>query len=901
MRIFFYLRFFTRPGEEMRLAGSIPELGLGRFEGSVAMSYLNDQYWKLELELPSKSSSARQFIRYRYIFSPIAQPAIEEREDERCIQIPSNKDVNTLYVIDTWHHEGDIENVFFTSPFRNVLLPTNISDDPPTNSILTHCFRVKAPLLRSEECLCLVGADQALGGWDTTKMIPMHRNRDWWEVIVDMSQVDLPSTYKYAVFDRSNNCFVRYEQGSNRTLEKWGGRNDYCILHDGFARLATTSFRATGVAIPVFSLRSRKSFGVGQFTDVPMLVDWAKQVGLKMIQLLPVNDTTAKGTWEDSYPYSAISVFALHPIYLDIETVVGDTHKHLLQPWDDQKSCLQALEVLDYEAVMRTKMSMLDILFPILFEKTFSSKRYQEFFQKNCDWLIPYAAFCTLRDRFGTPDTSKWKIHTKYNKTAITKYCNPDRPHFEQIAKYYFIQYHLHVQLQTAHLYANSNGIILKGDIPIGVSRYGVETWMEPDFFYLNQQAGAPPDDFAIKGQNWGFPTYHWRKIKADGFRWWKKRFIHMAHYFDAFRIDHILGFFRIWSIPYEQLEGIMGRFVPAIPIRLDELNEKGIFFEPSRLCQPWIDDAVLWELFGTFQEQIKPFLEKKPEGGYQLKESCNTQRKVLQLCSSKLDLPERGRIQQALFDLISNIILIEEPGSCGSQFHFRFKIDDTLSYKYLPASAQKSLKELYIDYFFCRQDALWYREAMDKLPALKRCTDMLICGEDLGLVPGCVPDVLKQLGIHSMEIQRMPKDSRSEFFHPADAPYLSVVTPSSHDMSTIREWWEEDDQRTQRFFTYELGQSSLSPKKCEPWICEQILSQHMLSPAQWAIFQLQDLLSIDGLLRRPDPKEERINVPSDSHHYWGYRMHLTLEELYETVSFNHRLKSLIVAAGRTL
>jgi 4-alpha-glucanotransferase len=175
----------------------------------------------------------------------------------------------------------------------------------------------------------------------------------------------------------------------------------------------------------------------------------------------------------------------------------------------------------------------------------------------------------------------------------------------------------------------------------------------------------------------------------------------------------------------------------------------------------------------------------------------------------------------------------------------------------------------------------------------------MLICGEDLGMVPSAVPVVMKQLGILSLEIQRMPKDLHYEFFHPAQAPYLSVVTPSTHDMSTVRGWWEEDRTKTQRFYNTVLGQWGEAPATCEPWISKAIVIQHLQSPAMWATFQLQDLLGMSEALRRENPNEERINIPAIPKHYWRYRMHITLEQLLKEKEFNTELEEYVKDAGR--
>jgi 4-alpha-glucanotransferase len=372
-----------------------------------------------------------------------------------------------------------------------------------------------------------------------------------------------------------------------------------------------------------------------------------------------------------------------------------------------------------------------------------------------------------------------------------------------------------------------------------------------------------------------------------------------MSEYFDAFRIDHILGFFRIWSIPTNAVEGIMGKFVPAIPIHINELYQNNISFQHHRYCKPFITDAIVYEKFSHESDYVKQTFLNWVDGMFELKPDFNTQKKVEHYFNAMPVSDGNNYLKYGLYDLISNVIFFEEEGSQMQQFHFRISMEQTSSFRDLDEYSKQRLKELYINYFFRRQDDFWKNEAMNKLPELKRSTNMLVCGEDLGMVPDCVPDVMQQLGTLSLEIQRMPKDPKTEFFHPADAPYLSVVTPSTHDMSTIRGWWEEDTAKTQRFFNNQLGHKGNAPFYCSGWINKEILMQHLYSPAMWSIFQLQDILGISEILRRENPNDERINIPADPKHYWRYRMHISLEELIEETSFNTELKSYITECGR--
>ena len=327
------------------------------------------------------------------------------------------------------------------------------------------------------------------------------------------------------------------------------------------------------------------------------------------------------------------------------------------------------------------------------------------------------------------------------------------------------------------------------------------------------------------------------------------------------------------------------------------EFWQEGIGFNKDRFCRPFISERVLWEVFGDDAIHARQFLQvNEATGTYDLKPEFESQQKVQQWMDQQPASDLNIRLRDGLFNLIANVILLQDE---QGNYHFRFGIDKTTSFRYLDDTIKAKINALYINYFFRRQDDFWQREAMEKLPALKRGTNMLICGEDLGMVPGCVPDVMNDLGILSLEIQRMPKKTGSTFFHPKDALYLSVVTPSTHDMSTIRGWWEEDRKLSQRFYNEQLQREGDAPFFCEPWINRAIIEQHIYSPAMWSIFQLQDLMGSDGDIRRENPNDERINVPANPKHYWQYRMHLSLEDLMGKKGFNADLKEMLVGSGR--
>lgn len=883
MTVHFFLQYSSAFGESFSLV-----LPNGQTH---SLAYLSDDLW--HLSLPISLSDFPESVEYSYVFHSADGLSKPETNPKRAIRWEKGQTAVSVY--DYFNPLGLLENVFTTQVFRSQET-VNKASKASKKARFSHVLKAKAPLLNPDEVLCVLGHGKALRQWDTAAPLLMKKQPDWWEIDLDLSEEDFPLGYKYGVWNTRTQRFMGFETGGNRGLRAapQGGIMQH---HDNFARLPLETWKGAGVAIPVFSLRSQQSGGVGEFSDLPLLADWAKSVGLKLLQLLPINDTTATHNWTDSYPYAAVSAFALHPMYVNVAQVAGKKNGAILKPYLTKQQALNALEVVDYEGVMSLKWAVLKQLYEVHKDAWQQDADYQAYFKSNQHWLAPYAIFCWLRDQHGTPDFNQWPEYADFQSVPVDKLLAPKATSADEIGLHLFVQWHLHVQLKAAADYIHAQGLSLKGDIPIGIYRYSCDAWVAPDLYNMDAQAGAPPDDFAEKGQNWGFPTYNWARMKADGFAWWRQRFAQMSLYFDAFRIDHILGFFRIWSIPMDAVEGILGQFSPAIPITAADFQQAGIGLDVERLSRPYLTETVLYE---HFQEQAarvaEQFLVARSDGRYDFKPAFDTQRKIAAWMAQQPADAWFQPLQSGLFALIANVILLESP---QGGFAFRFGMEKTASFRHLPMGVQTALKALYVDYFYRRQDAFWQREALEKLPAIKAATQMLICGEDLGMVPACVPDVMQELGVLSLEIQRMPKAAGAAFFHPKDAPYLSVVTPSTHDMSTLRGWWEEDRAMTQRFYNEILQRSGDAPFYCEDWVNKMLLEQHFHSPAMWAIFQLQDLLGMDASLRRENPEDERINVPANPTHYWRYRMHLGLEGLLECGGFNREVRRMVGESGR--
>lgn len=890
MKIHCYIRYHTQFGESLHISiNNAP---------THALEYLNDDLWEGHFDV-----DAKKIKRLYWQYSLLAKDStiITEVETDRQIDL-SDCNPKQLQLIDQWNPIGALENVFLTKPFQlNQLNAPPIKLASPTSNFL---FKVKAPLLQPDEQVCLLGHGNTLRNWDTSAPLLLQKEGVWWRISLDLSAEHFPLSYKYGVWNSRTKRFLAFEDGTNRTIMAHSAAQSGIsgLAHDGFIRIPYNTWHGAGISIPVFSLRSKNSWGIGEFSDIPLLADWAKSVGMKMIQVLPINDTTSSHTWMDSYPYAPVSVFALHPIYMNVVQLAGKKYASIIKPHLKTQIRLNTLETIDYEAVIKLKWKIIRQLFDLQKSAWLEDSAWLEYYCANKHWLDSYAVFCWLRDLNGTPNFNHWTKYSKYDDAAVKKLVQPDNKSYDQIALHLFVQWHLHLQLKAAVDHAHRLGVALKGDLPIGIYRHSADAWVAPELYNMDTQAGAPPDSFAEKGQNWGFPTYNWARMKTDGFAWWRQRFEQMSHYFDAFRIDHILGFFRIWSIPSDAVEGILGQFLPAIPITENELREQGIGFRYNRLCKPFINQQILADTFRDNAGWVAQHcLMPRSDGHFDLLPTFDSQRKVEAYFEALEPGENQESIKQGLFDLIANVILIGKPAAKGKTWEgaFRFDMEKTTSFQHLPDEIKAALKALYIDYFYRRQDSFWEKEALDKLPALKRSTNMLICGEDLGLVPACVPGVMRTLGLLSLEIQRMPKAQGAAFLHPKNAPYLSVITPGTHDMSVLRSWWEEDRRLSQRYYNVILGQSGPAPYLCEPWIVREIITQHFHAPTMWAIFQLQDLLGMDESLRRENPAEERINIPANPKHHWHYRMHISLEALLKAEAFNQEIRMLVQASGR--
>lgn len=891
MTIHFYLKYDTEFGQDLRLniIGGAPSETT-----YYGMTTGDGRTWQCDIEM------AKIPERIDYFYS-LDNSGREERHEWQTVthRLELNATKAKEYTVYNSWTDIPYDSYLYSSAFTDCVNRRHHESLPKSEYDKTLRLIVRAPQLRKGEHLYIAGESSCLGNWHTNRALKMYEhNYNEWVADLDIEAFK-EKVAELKFIATTDNGDVLWETGFNRKIEiPELKKGEACVydMEQAFFEICDT--KLAGTLIPVFSLRTKGSFGVGDFGDLKMMIDWVAETKQKVLQVLPINDTTSTHTWTDSYPYSCISIFALHPQYADLRQLPQIADKKKAAEFEALRKELNELKQIDYERVNDAKTDYLRIIFQQEGEQVMKTLDFKQFLKDNEHWIVPYAQYCHLRDTFGNVDFSTWKGHETWHEQDRGALLNPRSKEFKNVAFYYYVQFVLNNQMRGAHEYAMARGVILKGDIPIGVNRNGCDVWHEPQYFNLNSQAGAPPDGFSVNGQNWGFPTYNWQRMIEDGCQWWIRRFQNMSKFFDAYRIDHVLGFFRIWAIPTSCVHGLLGQFAPSLAMTRDEIESYGLHFQEQLFTTPFIARWVVDRVFGIHAEEvIGKYLNHEHDDIFSLKPEYDTERKIEAAFKGK-ETADDIWVRDGLYALAADVLFVRDDND-SNKFHPRITAQLNFMYEALMDSDKEKFNRLYNDYYYRRNNNFWYNEAMKKLPVLVQATRMLVCAEDLGMVPDCVAWVMNELRILSLELQQMPKDPSVKFGELWKNPYRSVCTLSTHDMPTLRQWWDEDYNRTQEYYNSQLYRSGAAPHPLPGWLAREIISNQLTCPSMLCILSLQDWFAIDEKLRLEDANAERINIPANPRHYWRYRMHLNIEDLIANKEYNDNIKELIQHTGR--
>ncbi len=634
--------------------------------------------------------------------------------------------------------------------------------------------------------------------------------------------------------------------------------------------------KLTGVVTPVFSLRSSQSCGIGEFSDLPLLGQWCKKSGLDIIQILPVNDTG----YQES-PYSALSAFALHPVFIRLSEIPESGNfsihiKAIREKFEPNKR-------VQFSAVLTAKLELLNIIYKENIVNIKKNKKIKKWFADN-SWVKDYALFSTIRNKNLLRSWKNWDDYVSPAKKELDTFWDK---YEDENFFHVWIQYHLDNQLKKAAVKLEEMEVYLKGDIPILMNEDSCDVWSNRDFFNLELTAGAPPDMFSHDGQNWGFPIYNWKNLKKSNYSWWKKRLIQAAKFYHAYRIDHVLGFFRIWNIPYNMVSGSMGYMNPSAFISINDLKDIG--FDQGRIN--WLSKAHI------YGDELRDKLGQEAES-------------IIDLCLERIGnedlflfntnyLSEKMIYKAAISDTAKSVLV----GFLKDITLIQVEKDSfSLSWNYRNSKGFTSLSDWEKEKIenissHCRDtsEEIWKCNALNLLSFMKNATDMLVCAEDLGAIPDCVPSVLEELGILGLKVLRWAREwgANDEPYIPINNyPELSVSTPSVHDSTTLRQWWYEEKNKDALAKGLNIP---VLPEEPDTNAIELFLKAFFQNNSAICILQIQDFFALDNSISDNDIHFERINIPGtvqDTN--WTYRISTELEDLLKREDLSQKINHLV-------
>jgi len=644
----------------------------------------------------------------------------------------------------------------------------------------------------------------------------------------------------------------------------------------------------SGILVPVSALRSADSCGCGEFLDLIDLVAWCNETKLDLIQLLPVNDTG-----DDSSPYSALSAFALHPLYIRIQDLAEYTklEKPKREKIDQKMKILglgkEAESRFNYKKVLDTKLSILESLFFEMHAEIAKDPEFKKWIQIN-PWVEEYAAFRTLKRLHNSEGWQLWRPEYRFGNKDVIQRIWKDKENGDLCRFFAWVQFKLEDQFLQVAAYAKKMGVVLKGDIPILMNEDSADIWAQGQNFLLDLRAGAPPDMFSALGQNWGFPIYNWDYLEKHDYAWWRARLKQADKFYEAYRIDHVLGFFRIWTIDKHQKDGLLGYFYPSIFISRNDLFSLG--FDEGRikwLSEPHISGWKIRENFGMRAIEIlgRCFSRIGNEDLYLFKPEIKGEKDII-------DLPLMEQEKNALLEMFRNRALLNiEENLYSPTWNFR----DCDRYQGLNDGEKQAFEDLQARRAQ-ESEVLWKKQGYKLLSFMKTTVDMLACAEDLGVIPNCVPETLKDLEILGLKIPRWAREwhkAGEPHISGSDYPFLSVCAPSVHDTSTLREWWETDANAAKFWQDWDFEGNFSS--KYSPEVAKKVIQKILDCNAAICVFQIQDLFALRDEYRVSDASKERVNIPGTVQaSNWSYRIPMLISELLENKSFTKDISELV-------
>jgi len=787
-----------------------------------------------------------------------------------------------------------LESIFYKKPFRDIVYFHSF--DPQScliksslsGNVVVH-FRIMALQVPKQFMLYITGSSQFFGNW--TRFEPLRPIDElYWEFSFEIPSSIPMFEYKYLMIDPSNHN-IYWEHRPNRFFRFPQNNTQIYLIHDWLFKQPANRFHGAGITISLYSIHSHQSFmGIGELYDLKLLIDWAVLANMSLIQLLPIMDIFYSNTDHLSHSNIPISAFAINPLYLTLRNIGG-------------YEGIRSINRGDPVSVRKIKMDCLKSIFSKQdINQLRSDPMFIKYINDNQYWIHSYSMWCAIRDEcLENGKDVEWPVFNAQmnscvldsNDSSLTIGCLFNA----------WVQYQCHIQLMEISSYAKENGIVLSCIMTIGQRKNSADIWTHPEFFDLNNTIGAPPDIFSFHGQNWGYPSWNWEEMKKDGYQWLREQMSFRERYFQACQFDHPLGFFRCWAIPTDTENPLFGHFVPSNPIDIKDLQDLQIR-DIARLCRPLfpISDVLSFALPEPVKEKIINLLAVCEGGIWKFRSKYTTDTSIKEVIKQLTEgLDEVQKLQYNLAEKIllshfESVCLIPDREQPHKKYYPRFSMTDSTVFRSLPERDAQVLYKLFVDFYYRINLQLWHEQGQHKLSVLAS-SSMQFFGYDLGASLNDEEKILHRVGICSYRVQRVPRESIQRFDGTNNFPYMSVCSPTPHDLPHLTLWWRQEQADAQLFYHQFLKKGDVAPLILTPDIASGIIQLHLSSDSMWCMFVFDDLLSIESEFDSVI-SNLWINDPSCDNKF-RYRMKLSLNDLLAHKEWIKNLSKLIENSHR--
>ena len=896
----FRTRYATYPGQMLFVVGDHPLLGRWSRQNALAMRYLPDRYgddfnWEVQIALTTPSGPVE--MEYKYIVLTSAREpgdvsfdVRQEKDAEICWDTGPNRRIvlhnggAERLVVAT----GDLfqppitilQHLFFKGTFTEIVYRHEVDKEsgivvaPKNRGFMLLRLRVIALQVAPSRRVMVTGSHPMFENWGKyEEMTPI--DSIYWEFCVELPRDTRQFDYKYVIRDEDG--VIEWEERDNRKYWPSGRGEDVVVYSDWLFQRKPTHFKGAGLLVPLFAVHSRRSVGrIGEFDDLKLLIDFAVKANLLMIQLLPIQDINCYYGKDEGSPSKQVSAFAFNPMYITLRNVDG--FEETEEPFER-----------DFGTVTKFKYRVLRDIFAKRVNKAelIASDKFSRFVNWSQYWLPSYCAWCTIRDDAlaACPDAvPEWPPITS---VVLPKLLEEPGDHFADGCLFHaWVQFICHQQMCEVCEYAAVNRVVLSCSITIGQNVNSSDSWAHPEMFDKDYTIGSPPDIFSFHGQNWFYPAWNWEAMKADDFIWLRKQVTHKERYFQAAMFDHPLGLFRCWNIPATTDNPLFGHFVPSIPIDIKDLYDLQIR-DISRLCRPLfpINDVLSFPMSEATKEKLINALATCENGTWRFRSQFESDRQVIRALKKQFkqscSLDERLQfdlVKKILLSYFESVCLIPDQKEPHRKYYPRYSMTDSTVFNSLPERDAQVLYKMFVDFYYRTNIGLWHDQGHLKLSVLAN-SQMQMFGYDLGVPLNDEEKVLHRVGICSFHVQRIPRESTLRFDMTTNYPYLSVCSPSSHDLPHLSIWWRREQADVQQFYYQILKMEGMVPSRITPEITKGILDLHMKSESMWCVLLFEDLLSLSNDFNDVTDIDTWINDPARENN-WSYRLDVPIDDL---------------------